>query len=133
VYVAGYENNANGSQGNKVAKIWINGKGIEITDGTKSAYLTAISVIKSDVYVLGVEFENNQYVGKMWKNGVSTILSQGIYPVVPNSLYVNSKALYVVGNQIEENNITTALVWKNGNLDLELVNGSQANSVFVGD
>ncbi len=51
VYVAGYESNGT----NNVAKYWIDGQEIKLSDGTSSAFATSIFVSGNDVYIAGSE------------------------------------------------------------------------------
>src|SRR5690606_7036176 len=51
VYVAGYEYNGN----EYVAKYWVNGQAVELSDGAREALASAIFVENGDVYVAGYE------------------------------------------------------------------------------
>src|SRR6185312_17142028 len=68
VYVAGVEHNGSGVY---VGKYWKNGRAVTLTDGTMNAWVPAISVVGSDVYLAGSERNSNGSVSvaKYWKNG----------------------------------------------------------------
>ena len=73
VYVAGYEQNANGIS---VAKLWKNGVAQNLSDGTTNAGAYSVCVFLNDVYVCGYEtnilgFQN----ATLWKNGVPVNLN----------------------------------------------------------
>src|SRR6188768_1789387 len=70
VYVAGYDYRGD----YRVATYWKNGQPIILTDGTKEAWATSISVVGSDVYVVGYEF-NSFYIPMYWKNGQAIALT----------------------------------------------------------
>ena len=67
IYVVGNENNGS----TDIAKLWKNGIVQNISDGTKSAYVSSVFSSGSDVYVSGGESNGSNYVAKIWKNGVA--------------------------------------------------------------
>jgi len=74
IYVAGSEWNS----GKYVAKLWINGIGKDLSDGTVDCFATSVFVFDEDVYVAGVEGSNNDSRrALLWKNGEMTTLAIG--------------------------------------------------------
>lgn len=67
VYVAGYEEDVNGTY--SVAKYWKNGNAINLSDTNGHAEATAIAVVGNDVYVAGYEkpYNTSYYVAKYWR------------------------------------------------------------------
>jgi hypothetical protein len=68
IFICGAEYNGT----KNVAKVWKNGIGINLSDGTKDTYITAITVSGADVYTAGSEYNGTKEVAKVWKNGVAT-------------------------------------------------------------
>ena len=79
IYAAGYE--FNGTQ--NVAKLWINGVPLILTDGSKNAFLRGVFVSGSDIYAIGREFNGAHWVAKLWKNGIPKSLTNGSSIVDP--------------------------------------------------
>jgi len=98
VYVAGVE--YNGSIG--VGKYWKNGQAVTLTDGTMNAWVPAISVVGSDVYVAGSERNSNGSVSvaKYWKNGQAIALTDGSRIAAANGMAVVGSDVYVAGVEL---------------------------------
>ena len=88
VYVCGSGAISSSNQ-NSVAKVWKNGVLTNLTNGTTSAYASAVFVFENDVYVAGVEANSlGIQVGKVWKNGVATNLTDG-------TRFANIKSIFI--------------------------------------
>ena len=127
VYVAGFENNA---QGVRVAKIWKNGVAQNLSDGTQNAVARSVYVSGNDVYVVGYEIDaQDNQVAKLWKNGVSQTLPDGM---IASSVFVSGQNVYAVGFSCGDENCIS-FFWKNGiiqRLNTEMGYG-YLNSVYV--
>ena len=66
LFVCGDEDDSNSD-----AKYWKNVSAINLLSGNGGG-AEAISVIGSDVYVVGYEYNGSKAVAKYWKNGVAT-------------------------------------------------------------
>jgi hypothetical protein len=123
VFVAGYESNGT----NNVAKYWIDGQEIKLSDGTNNANATSIFVSNNDVYLAG---SDNGAV--YWKNNREIRLSGGN----ATSIFVSGNDVYVAGSNGSDS--PNAVYWKNGiEVDLEKNNvygnfgAFGVNSIFV--
>lgn len=122
VLVAGYESNGT----NNVAKYWIDGHEVILSDGTNSAQANSIFVSDNDLYIAG---SDNGAV--YWKNNSEIRLSGSD----ASSVFVSGNDVYVAGSDG-----THPVYWKNGSaVLLERTNaygnyGSfGVNSIFVSD
>jgi hypothetical protein len=120
VFVAGYESNGSVN----VAKCWIDGKEITLSDGTNEAKANSVYVSNNDVYIAG---SDNGAV--YWKNNKEIRLSGD----GASSIVVSGNDIYVAGS-----NNPRAVYWKNGTevlLENTNVYGNSgysfANSVIV--
>jgi len=88
IYAAGFEINENGKA---LAKLWTNGTGTDLTDGTENIYATSVFVSDRDVYVAGNE--NSQKI-IYWKNDNSnTLISGNCYA---NCIFVTDNSANIV-------------------------------------
>lgn len=101
VYVAGMEGNTvyavdengdtwlNHGESKEVAKLWKNGIGQDLTDGSTDACATYVYVLDGNVYVVGSE-KNAQGIdiAKLWKNGVPQNLTNGDFSALAKCVYV---------------------------------------------
>ena len=125
VFVAGEE--WNGSF--YVAKYWVDGQEVILSDGTGNAITSSIFVANKDVYVAGSD--NKNFGGAVyWKNNSEIQLSVG---GMASSIFVSGSDVYVAGTSRD-----SAVYWKNGTqFDLAKTNiygnfgSATANSVFV--
>src|SRR5690606_34671311 len=93
VYVAGYEYNGN----EYVAKYWVNGQAVDLSDGAREALASAIFVENGDVYVAGYEYNGSTNVAKYWKNGQGINLTNGHNEAEANAIVVVNSDIYVAG------------------------------------
>ncbi|HEV7424604.1 MAG TPA: hypothetical protein VGO21_05490, partial [Candidatus Paceibacterota bacterium] len=96
VLVAGYESDGT----HNVAKYWVDGQEIKLSDGTQDASANSIFVSKNDVYTAG---SDNGAV--YWKNNSEIRLSGNN----ASSIFVSGNDVYVAGAHG-----TKAVYWKNG-------------------
>jgi hypothetical protein len=120
VMVAGYESDGT----HNIAKYWIDGQEIKLSDGTQDASANSIVVSKNDVYIAG---SDNGAV--YWKNNNETRLSGKN----ASSIFVSGNDVYIAGSHDSK-----AVYWKNGMEDtLENsnvygnFNNAAANSIFI--
>lgn len=115
VLVAGYESNGE----NTVAKCWVNGTEVVLSDGTRNAKANSIFAAGTNVYAAG---EDGGPV--YWKNGAEIPLTHIGSSATANSIYISGSNIYIAGTDNFK-----AVYWKNGT---EIIlNGTQATSVFV--
>jgi hypothetical protein len=130
VFVAGTESNGEHS----IAKCWIDGQEITLSDGTHDASANSVFVAGDDVYIAG-----NDAGPVYWKNFIEIRLPLKSNPanVVFNS---NANSVYVSGNKvyIAGNDSSSAVYWKDGKeivLNITTAQGNYpyatASSVFV--
>jgi hypothetical protein len=63
--------------GHNIAKYWINGTPVNLTDTTKGAFAQSIFMTGNDLYVAGDLYNGNNYAGVYWKNGSAVNLTDG--------------------------------------------------------
>jgi hypothetical protein len=117
VFVAGYESNGIVN----VAKYWIDGQEIKLSDGTNDANANSIFVSNDDVYIAGSDSG-----AVYWKNSREIRLSAGN----AFSVFVSGNDVYVGGSDGPH-----AAYWKNGTEVLLETNTNfgifAVNSIFV--
>ncbi|WP_420603377.1 IPT/TIG domain-containing protein [Flagellimonas sp.] len=133
VFAVGYEV----INGIEVSVIWKNGKPTNLTDGTKLSVATSVFVYGTNIYVSGIESnQNNLPSAKVWKNGESlyTLSDENNYGVA-HSIYVFDEEIFIAGSETDEDDIANATIWKNGVTYATLSNndndGSLASGIFV--
>jgi hypothetical protein len=109
IYVAGYESNGT----NNVAKCWIDGQEIKLSNGSNNAMANFVFVSGKDVYIAG---SDNGAV--YWKNNVEIRLSGND----ASSIFVSGNDVYVGGSD------GTGVYWKNGT---KITLSGVVNSIFV--
>lgn len=122
VYAAGYR--YNGTAPKTIATFWRGATAVSLTDGTKDAYATGITMVGNDVYVAGYEVTGvNTAMVKYWKNGTATNLTDGTKGAEAKSIAVAGSDVYVAGFENNAAGIPVAKYWKNGTAVL-LSNGT---------
>ncbi len=119
VLVAGYESNGEVN----VAKCWIDGQELVLSDGNYEAKANAVSASGNNVYVAGVD--NNQAV--YWENNIEIKLPVTSSFSTANAIYISGNNIYIAGTDGPQ-----AVYWKNGKeIALPGTGFSKANSIFV--
>ena len=131
VFIAGYESNGE----NNVAKSWIDGQELALSDGTNDAEAYSIFVKNFDAYVAGTDSGQPVY----WFNNTEIRLPVQFTRMYPdhfssaNSVYISGNKVYIAGNDS-----TLAVYWKDGQeiiLNTMKAFGdfgfSAANSIFI--
>ena len=123
VYVAGMKYPDVATEKNK-AVYWKNNVATYLTDGTRFASAEKIRVVGNDVYVMGIENnEQNRRRYKLWKNGTAvTFLSNELSTVF--DFWVDGNDIYAVG----KNEASQVAYWKNGVQNI-LTNNDGTNTV----
>src|SRR4029077_1691211 len=91
-----------------VAKYWVDGQEMQLSDGTNSAKANSIFVSNDAVYVAG--FDDGAVY---WKDNTEIRLScpaANPYYESGNSIFVSSNDVYVAGGNVD----SRAVYWKNG-------------------
>src|ERR1017187_7136896 len=57
--------------GNGIAKYWINGSPVNLTDTLENASAQSVSMVGNDLYVVGDQSINDHYIATCWKNGTA--------------------------------------------------------------
>ena len=112
-----------------VAKYWVDGQEVVLSDGTGSAITSSIFVSNNDVYIAGSDYK--EFGGAVyWKNNSEIQLAVG---GMASSIFVSGNDAYVAGNVGDD-----PVYWKNGTqVDLVRTNvygifgSATANSIFV--
>jgi hypothetical protein len=121
VLVAGFESNGTYN----VAKYWVDGQEIKLSDGTRDASANSMAVSNNDVYIAGTDGG-----AVYWKNNSEIKLSGD----GASSIFVSGNDIYVAGSVGSD----TAVYWKNGTRVILDKNGTYGNfedvtvnSIFV--
>ena len=118
IYVVG--DGINGA-GIRVAKLWTNGAGTDLSDGTIDAFAYSVFASGKDIYVAGTE---NYGKALLWKNGTSTTLSSGSSEGA-YSVFVVNKGVGVAEThcnasvRVYPNPTNNQLIIENGELTIE--------------
>lgn len=132
VYAAGHEISAATSK--NVATYWRGSTAVRLTDRTKDAYATGITMVGNDVYVAGYEVTGaNTAMVKYWKNGIATNLTDGTKSAEANAIAVVGADVYVAGHEFNAAGKSVATYWKNGTA-MRLTDGtknSYATGLFI--
>jgi hypothetical protein len=101
-----------------VATYWKNGAAVSLSDGTRSAVLTAVAVSGGDLYMAGFEAGDEvngtaPYLAKVWKNGVPVVLTPSTLGAVAKAIAVVGSDVYVAGYE-DSGPAVVAKYWKNG-------------------
>ena len=121
VLVAGYSG-TNGT--NHVAKYWVDGQEIVLSNGTNDAYANSICVNGSDVFVAGTDA-----VPVYWQNNTETKLPIKSTFGAANSLCISGNHVYIAGNDSSK-----VVYWKDGAetfLDTTTNSGGFGTSVCI--
>ncbi len=110
VYVAGYEVSPITSLYTPI--YWKNGVRKQLSDPDEYFIVHDIFVdSNNDIYVAGVKFKNNVWIGVVWKNGAVTYINDSeIYSVC---IIPKKDDLFIAGRIINLNKISSATAWKN--------------------
>lgn len=95
------------------ATIWKNGIR-NFIGTTPSIYLEDVTVIGSDVYLTGYEFETAGSIAKVWKNGIATSLTSGTTLSKSFSIIGFGNDVYVSGFEKQGSSNEIGKIWKNG-------------------
>jgi hypothetical protein len=113
VYAAGYR--YNGTAPKTIATYWRGSTATSLTDGTKDAVATGITLAGNDVYVAGYEATGSSTaMVKYWKNGTVANLTDGTKAAYAGSIAVVGTDVYVAGHEANAAGKTVAKYWKNG-------------------
>ena len=130
VYVTTWEYTPNGH----LIKVWKNGIGTVLSNGTTNALANSVFVSGNDVYVAG----KDNFVGapddaRIWKNGVPFNLNTVNTSAKANSIIISGADTYVAGDEMNSAGKWVAKIWKNGTA-INLGDGTtstHANSIFA--
>ncbi|WP_160143714.1 hypothetical protein [Chryseolinea soli] len=123
--------------GTSYARVWKNGTGANLTNGTYNAYATAVSISGNTFYAAGNQSIGNSFA-TYWKreNDVelpTPKLNETVNDAYANSIYVSdNNDVYVAGQENHGAGIGfKAKVWKNGVATTLTASSGAAHSVFV--
>ncbi|NJK98288.1 MAG: hypothetical protein HC905_28270 [Bacteroidales bacterium] len=96
VYVAGFENTKINDINVSVARYWVNGKPVSLTDGKTDSYCKMITLNNREIYIAGAIADNEGiFKPTYWKNNSPTILNSGSVSAFANNVFVKNNDLYV--------------------------------------
>ncbi len=123
-YVVGYVSDGV----NDAPKLWIDGVAEDIENASSA---NAVFVDGETVYVAGKSLDDKATV---WIDGVPHYLTDGSSYAEANSIIVDNGSYYVAGSVGTVENISKAMVWKDGEVLYELTDGispADANSSII--
>ncbi len=110
------------------------GRAIVTADLGNDVSVECMVIVSPSVFAVGYEEVNGMFVAKMWKNGkVMNLPNSGEYSFA-TSVFVDGTDIYISGVVENQNENPSAVVWKNGELQYELSDGSTygfASSIYV--
>jgi hypothetical protein len=121
VYVGGLESTGT----HTVAKYWMNGRPVNLTDGTQNAAVNGIAVSGNDIYAVGTLSNGTYDTATIWKNGQANPLATASASSVARAVGVSGSDVYVAGIILRTNNDAT--LWKNGEV-IDLFGGDVHNN-----
>ncbi|MGG9963893.1 hypothetical protein [Ferruginibacter sp. SUN106] len=132
VYAAGYRYSSTTSK--TIAAYWRGSTAVNLSDGTKDAAATGITLAGNDVYVAGYEATGaNTAMVKYWKNGTAVNLTDGTKSAKANALAVAGTDVFVAGSELNVAGKSVAKYWKNGTA-VSLTDGTKnayATGLFI--
>lgn len=118
VYVAGSSRGGNPIPNtlstHLIAKLWIDGNEINLSDGTKSTVAQSVYSDGAHSYVAGYEFDDNGTTGKVWVDG--TVMYNHPNARISGIYVVGSDVYYVGTTKYSPASDYRAEIWKNGTL-----------------
>jgi hypothetical protein len=131
VYIAGNKFYSTTSYTTSEATCWKYTNSLQTITLTDSRYTEAransIDVSGNDIYVVGWERGNPDFIAKLWKNGIDTVFADASQL---QSVKVSWEDVYVTGYQRIGSDNYVAKYWKNG-IATELPNGNGTSSIAI--
>lgn len=95
VFAAGHET----VNGKEVAKLWIGGRSVSLTDGKNDAYALSLQHLDGNIYVAGYDNNGSCDVAKLWKYDISGQKVETI-ALTDETTYSNASSLIISGSYI---------------------------------